>query len=893
MAIPLRMPPKARLTRRGGWCPEDGTLLTFNPEAPHEHGCPRCRQSFRGEEHDRWWAMGWQLWLAERVVHAAILFSLRGDETHASWALGTLDTLSDSYLEYPNSDNVLGPSRPFFSTYLESLWLLQMCIAVDALESAGRTTAGLDRVRERLLRPSSDLIASYDEGGSNRQVWNCAALLAAGLLLGDHDRVTLAVEGPHGLLHHLSHGLLPDGSWFEGENYHQFAQRGLWYGIALYEGAGGAIPSDLEARWRKSAATPFLTALPDFTMPARRDSQWNVSLRQWRFAEVAELGLARQPDDRVLSGALGTLYGDVARVGDTGRRRSTGEAERNEPACALTRADLGWRSLLFALARPSITTARPVGSVLLPEQGYAVLRADQDRTYVALEYGHGGGGHGHPDRLNLVLQRGDARWLEDPGTGSYTDPSLHWYRSSLAHCAPLPAGRTQLRVPGRLESFDHDGTAAWTRARVDGLAPGVSMARTLIVMPNYLVDELSWSGGALPFLDLPLHADLELEGDVDWTPADPRPQGEMDAGYEFLRGAERGSIVADSMVLRARMEAELLTAFVVDAQGLEVWRAYAPGPPGEGQRRMLFLRAPWVVGRIITVLCWGDGARAAGVEPGSGSPRELTVRFGDGTSHVHVPGAGAWQIQEVDANGGSGTSWTLGAGMGSGLGSGSGILHDNPISGGSIDTTAPLPLPRLHSIDSFTGGALHFALGEAHWRGSEQSWHEAASPSARVSVGVVGESLVVQVDVAKRDPVFAPRRETNELDNEHPDINSDGVQLHISGPTGSDPHMVWILVPEQGEVRCTPRTADAALVAPDTRYSLSADGWSLRATLPLAAVVDKRGTSFRMDVLVNEMPPDRERRRGQLVLSGARGERVWIRGDRQDPAKFLSFSVNG
>jgi hypothetical protein len=42
-----------------------------------------------------------------------------------------------------------------------------------------------------------------------------------------------------------------------------------------------------------------------------------------------------------------------------------------------------------------------------------------------------------------------------------------------------------------------------------------------------------------------------------------------------------------------------------------------------------------------------------------------------------------------------------------------------------------------------------------------------------------------------------------------------------------------------------------------------------------------------LDVLVNETAPGRERRRGQLVLSGARGEFVYLRGDRHDPASVV------
>ena len=31
----------------------------------------------------------------------------------------------------------------------------------------------------------------------------------------------------------LRDGLLADGTWYEGDNYHQFAHRGLWYVFAF------------------------------------------------------------------------------------------------------------------------------------------------------------------------------------------------------------------------------------------------------------------------------------------------------------------------------------------------------------------------------------------------------------------------------------------------------------------------------------------------------------------------------------------------------------------------------------------------------------------------------------------------------------------------------------
>src|SRR5688500_17089734 len=170
---------KAMMSRAGGRCSDDGTLLDFDPFNARIHRCARCGRLHEGEEHYRWWIMSYQLWLAERAVHGATLRLLRGDHSSGAVAEAILDQYADAYLAYPNSDNVLGPTRLFFSTYLESIWLLQVCVALDLLEAAGARPALGARVRERIIEPSSALIRSYDEGASNRQVWNNAALLAS------------------------------------------------------------------------------------------------------------------------------------------------------------------------------------------------------------------------------------------------------------------------------------------------------------------------------------------------------------------------------------------------------------------------------------------------------------------------------------------------------------------------------------------------------------------------------------------------------------------------------------------------------------------------------------------------------------------------------------------
>ncbi|MHB1224009.1 MAG: heparinase II/III domain-containing protein, partial [Gemmatimonadaceae bacterium] len=579
----LPLPPeKARLSRAGGRCPRDGAFLRFDPRSPRLHACPRCGNAYDDDAHYRSWIVGFHLWLAERAVHAAALHALLGDEAHRRFAVDVLARYADAYLRYPNADNVLGPTRPFFSTYLESLWLLHVCTALDLLETVSGPTALGATVRERVVAPSVELVASYDEGSSNRQLWNDAAMIAARLVLGEREATAPIIWGPSGIAAQLSSPLLADGTWYEGENYHQFAHRGLWYGVHLTDAAGqGQLPAEQLRRFDAGFAAPFLTALPDFTAPARRDSHHAVSLRQWRFAEMAELGLARRPHDAALRAALSRLYDGDAAAGDSGRWRSTGESERNEPAVALGRASLGWRSLLFALPElPPLAGAAP-RSVLLDGQGLAILRRDAGNIYVALDYGHGGGGHGHPDRLDLLYADGDTRWLDDPGTGSYVDPSLHWYRGTLAHCAPLVDGRSQRPASGELCNWDERGGVGWVDALVEGAAPDVTLRRTVVVLPGYFVDLLSWRAGRDVRVELPLHSGLRLDDVAEWEPHTL----DLD-GASYLREVERpvgmpgghGGGGAAAWTLTSLASGSPVAWLTADGP-VAWWRAIAPGPP--------------------------------------------------------------------------------------------------------------------------------------------------------------------------------------------------------------------------------------------------------------------------------------------------------------------------
>jgi hypothetical protein len=856
---------KAVLSRDGGRCPVDGALLSFDP-FDSRHICPQCGREANGALHDRFRLYWYQLWLAERVVHAAVIGVLADDHECRALAVALLDAFADQYLRYPNVDNVLGPSRPFFSTYLESVWLLQLILALDFLETGAPSPAISalgGRVRDRLVVPSAALIASFDERMSNRQVWNNAALMAAGRLTDDDGLVDNAIHGASGLHAHLSTALLSDGTWYEGENYHLFAHRGLWYGERIAAAAGHALPTLLDHRYREAFASPFRTLLPDLTFPSRRDSQYAVSARQVRFAESCELGIAKQVDERLLS-MLARLYDPAVPRGDTGRSSSSADIERNRAPTSLARADLSWRTLLCAIPVLPPLVARPFGSDLLPAQGVGIIRRDRDALYVSLDYGHSGGGHGHPDRLNLTLVDRTRRWFEDPGTGSYVDPSLHWYRSTLAHNAPMVDGRSQPAVHGALLAFHDDERVGWVSANAE-LASGLTVCRSVVVLSDYLVDELTWASTAEHEITLPMHG-VQLAGALAMHPAPMHAEGTATDGFAFLSHIARADGAVEGAHLRGSApEGAALDGWVFAGSTAALWTAEAPAPPGRhGPVPIALVRERGVKGRFLSVWSWSGAIATV-----SRSPDGVVVVRHDGSRHTHAGTEGRWTIAGLDAD--------------------EGAFELRGVTAPPIDPADRTDLSTAPSL-RVADGDLHrlpsvHELGEAHYRRSELSWREAGGPTATVAVTRASlEFVVVDVHVHASTRRFVALSTDNPLDNEPASINGDSVQFYA---IVDDRRSGLLLVPEGNEVAARAVDGWGSDLEVTAQWRPTASGYHLVAELRIAP----NATELSLELVVNETVGGRQRRRGQLVLSGAAGEFVYLRGDRSDATRLLRYSL--
>ena len=863
---------KALLTADGGVCPDDGVRLEFDPWSPAEHRCARCKRRLTGERHDGAWAHYQHLWVAERAAHLATVATLAGRPDAADRANRLLQAYRN-YREYPNRDNVLGPSRLFFSTYLESIWITNYVAAATLLREAGQLDQESAEVVTTVAEEAANLIGEFDEGLSNRQTWHNAALASVAVWFEDEDLATRAIEAPTGMIAHMLQGFGSDGMWFEGDNYHLFALRGQLLAMGWARQAGVDLLADPRLSTRLAAAlrAPALSALPDFTFPARKDSRFGVSLAQPMYLELWEIGLARlaKGDDlhAELWSWLTTLYQSPAPPAQT-FDSYLHEAAEPQLRRSRTRADLSWWSLLEMV--PSIPQGTPAwspGSTLIEAQGLALLRSG-DR-YASLECGIHGGGHGHADRLNLTLHADGEYWLPDLGTGSYVARDLFWYRSTLAHNAPRLDGASQPIGDAVCDNFEQNGSWAWARGRYQELT------RTVIAGPSYLLDILELSAEDDHLLELPLHLSgrVEVEPAGTWVAAD--------LAEEFARDTERLVVPSgEPVVLRScgGSGATLTAHLTFEGQLL---RAQAPGAPGTtGLAPFYLVRLRGRNLRVTTVL-----------ESSREEPAVRGVRMVEGAIEVatlggvdrHVSTVEGWEVRTPSATvrlGGARRQPPMFRPL---------VQADRPLVARGVALQAADSPALDGTVEGFdTNAPLHLDH-EDQYRRSEEPYPGAEELSARAYVHWSDEGMylgveVTQPQVTPRNPEAPPLR----LDNEPDEIHADGIQVYFQLPPEGAVHGL-LIVPSTKSGDLLVRSISGTAGSEDSirgKWQPTDTGYTMSLAISPAGWPQYRpGDEIGFDLLINQMVPGRLRRAGQLVWSGGGGW-VWLRGDRQDSTRF-------
>jgi hypothetical protein len=353
-----------------------------------------------------------------------------------------------------------------------------------------------------------------------------------------------------------------------------------------------------------------------------------------------------------------------------------------------------------------------------------------------------------------------------------------------------------------------------------------------------------------------MHADFVFDRGAGAMEVAPLDGGQgLEDGFRFVRDAERQRVgageVAEARAVNAdKAVVRLWTRANADA---EWWRGVAPGPPGSGDRAFRIARIQSPGAELTNVIAWSDRVAAVDINDG------IHVTFADGVTHVHRRDGDEWRIDQ--RNGDDLTVIVL-----------RGREAPTP------SRVSPPSTPARHdSMRLRRGASTIVELGEAHYRRSEQSWSDAGRPTAAIELRPDRDRLHLVVRVHSSDYSFVGPGATNRYDNESPDINGDGIQLYVLTDSGQGG---WLFVPDPESADVFTRAIDKwqTTFTPTASWSRVRDGYEVDIDLPVLPTA--------IDVIVN-----RERRRGQLVLSGARQEFVYLRGDRQDASRLIPVEI--
>lgn len=471
-----------------------------------KHICRKCGEAYTGWPYDQVVVARVHNGNWHSVRTLGLAYALSGNESFAQRAKGVLVAYADKYLDYP-IHNVRGVEsrsggRVFAQTLDESVAIIGVAWGYDLIyNSPCLSPADRAKIETGFLRQVVDTVRRNDAGISNWQSWHNAGISAVGFCLQDAEIAALAINGKSGLRFQLRNSILSDGFWYEGAvSYHYYALDALRYTAEAARLAGLDFYGD--ASYKALYDAPPGYVFPNLTFPAVNDSVvFSIKGRH----SLYELAYARFHDPRYL---------DIAHWG--GRR--------------------SLEALLWGADELPEPPGTPFGSRDFGSLGAAVLRQGQgaDQWYVHLDYGPHGGGHGHPDKLAIVVFALGRELAPDPGSLAYGAP-LHgsWYRQTFAHNTVCVDEKSQTPATGKLNMFHAEDGFVVAQAECSTAYRGVLMKRTLALCEDYLIDIFELSSDQEHTYDWVYHNFGELKPGLATTQR-AAPLADS-SGYQHMR----------------------------------------------------------------------------------------------------------------------------------------------------------------------------------------------------------------------------------------------------------------------------------------------------------------------------------------------------------------------
>lgn len=461
----FEIPTETTIRLQNYTCPECKSMLKYDIESPHDHYCKKCDKSYKDDYLDACWRNYYQREMATFISDCGKLYLATGNEKYFSYLKEIFLKYADVYPGYPDyTDDVISKKyhlgKMFEQFIEESIWFRAACPIYDAI-SCKFTEEERHKIEENLFRKAANMILKR-KGGHNWRTLNNTMRAHLAMVLNDSELMNRAIYDEGGFMDDMEKMVFNDG-WSKeaSQGYHYMVLSALTETAIIGRQFGMELFG--EKLKKMFVNVPKLTYY-NKVFPAYNDGGYNSSYCE--MSSLYELYYAHTHDNEVRN-ILSSIYHDNKR--------------------------LSFESMLNKESISSIASPIFTEGYLFRDAGFAVLKSGKNTA--CLKYGYSEGGHGHPDRLSVVLHNGEKEILTDCGTYSYAQSVYtKWCKRGLSHNMVLVDGKDMNIKPdpsngGKLLHFNSNKDGGSASAICDSnVYPGVTLKRSVSLFGGTFLD---------------------------------------------------------------------------------------------------------------------------------------------------------------------------------------------------------------------------------------------------------------------------------------------------------------------------------------------------------------------------------------------------------------------
>jgi len=369
-----------------GWyhnyfCPEHAVRLIYDPDSPHAHRCPVDGKIWRGARYDAYWVTAAHHFNLQSLFACAFSYAVTGRKKYAEAAARVLLAYARFFPTTEPHGEWAGKGRITAQSLDEAVLILTPLKAYELIYASGVLQPEQKRlIEETWFRPTAHFLLRQTSVIHNIHCWHNAAIGSIGFLLADKKLIDFAFNNPQsGFYAQVRKGVREEGFWFEGSTGYHFYTLSALENLVLAAQRNGVDLLRNAPKFKRTYEAPIELADPQLVIHATNDGG---ATRLTDQAHHYELACSWFPSERNFRQVLALAY-------------------RGDPD------DRGSLEALLYGPETFPRTPEPVHnrSKLFPSSGFAVLRGrlGGKPAYLLLDFGEHGGGHGHPDKLNIIV----------------------------------------------------------------------------------------------------------------------------------------------------------------------------------------------------------------------------------------------------------------------------------------------------------------------------------------------------------------------------------------------------------------------------------------------------------------------------------------------------------